>query len=78
MPSNARQVVDILFFENVTSADSGIYMCTARNDIGIDVKVIHVIVKGNYDLISLKRQLTIDILTMKTIDQKVDIDFTTV
>lgn len=48
LPSNARQVIDFLIFENVTIADSGLYICTARNEVGTDVKVIRLIVKGNY------------------------------
>lgn len=48
MPLNARQVIDFLFFENVTIADSGMYICTARNEVGTDDKVIRLIVKGKY------------------------------
>ncbi|XP_063418146.1 hemicentin-1-like [Mytilus trossulus] len=46
LPSNARQVIDFLVFENVTTADSGMYICTARNEVGTDVKVIRLIVKA--------------------------------
>lgn len=46
MPSNTRLVDHFMIFENVTVADGGIYMCTARNEIGTDIKVVHVIVKG--------------------------------
>lgn len=36
-----------MIFENVTVTDSGLYMCTARNEMGTDIQVVHVIVKGN-------------------------------
>ncbi|CAG2190948.1 unnamed protein product [Mytilus edulis] len=46
MPSNTRLVDHFMIFENVTVADGGIYICTARNEIGTDIKVVHVIVKA--------------------------------
>ncbi|XP_076082118.1 peroxidasin homolog [Mytilus galloprovincialis] len=46
LPSNSRQLADFLLFENVTTDDNGLYMCTAKNELGTEIKVVHVIVKA--------------------------------
>ncbi|VDI13473.1 Hypothetical predicted protein, partial [Mytilus galloprovincialis] len=46
LPHNARQVAHYLVFKNVSSIDGGHYVCTAKNKVGIDIKVVQVIVKA--------------------------------
>ncbi|CAC5364487.1 Protein eyes shut homolog,Neurogenic locus Notch protein,Neurogenic locus notch homolog protein 3,Protein eyes shut,Protocadherin Fat 4,Delta-like protein C,Neurogenic locus notch homolog protein 1,Fibropellin-3,Protein crumbs homolog 2,Sushi, nidogen and EGF-like domain-containing protein 1,Protein jagged-1a,Sushi, von Willebrand factor type A, EGF and pentraxin domain-containing protein 1,Protein jagged-2,Neurogenic locus notch homolog protein 2,Protein crumbs homolog 1,Protein jagged-1,Protein jagged-1b len=46
LPSNSRQLVDFLIFKNVTTSDGGLYMCTAKNEMGTDIKVVHIMVKA--------------------------------
>ncbi|VDI57264.1 Hypothetical predicted protein [Mytilus galloprovincialis] len=46
LPANCRQLAHFLIFKNVTTHDSGLYMCTAWNEKGTDIKVVHVIVKA--------------------------------
>ncbi|VDI45895.1 Hypothetical predicted protein [Mytilus galloprovincialis] len=46
LPTNSKQVADFLIFQNVTTNDTGLYMCTAKNEIGTDIKVVHIIVKA--------------------------------
>lgn len=37
-------------FKNITLFDGGLYMCTARNEMGTDIKVVHVTVTGTFVL----------------------------
>ncbi|CAC5407140.1 HMCN [Mytilus coruscus] len=46
LPHNAKQIAHYLVFENVSSIDGGHYVCTAKNRVGIDIKVVQVIVKA--------------------------------
>ncbi|VDI38762.1 Hypothetical predicted protein, partial [Mytilus galloprovincialis] len=48
LPYNARQLGHFLIFKNVSSIDGGHYVCTAKNKVGIDIKVVQVIVKTRY------------------------------
>ncbi|XP_071138696.1 neuronal cell adhesion molecule-like [Mytilus edulis] len=49
LPHNARQIANYLVFKNVSSTDGGHYVCTAKNRVGIDRKVVQVIVKARND-----------------------------
>lgn len=46
LPSNAKQVLHYLMFTNITLFDGGLYMCTAKNEMGTDIKVVHVTVNA--------------------------------
>ncbi|XP_071138698.1 uncharacterized protein [Mytilus edulis] len=46
LPHNAMQVAHYLVFTNVSTIDGGNYVCTAKNRVGIDRKVVQVIVKA--------------------------------
>ncbi|VDI75359.1 Hypothetical predicted protein, partial [Mytilus galloprovincialis] len=45
IPFNGKQLAHFLVFTNVSRIDGGHYMCTAKNKIGTDIKVVHVIVR---------------------------------
>ncbi|CAC5424735.1 NOTCH3 [Mytilus coruscus] len=49
LPHNAWQLGHFLVFENVSSIDGGHYVCTAKNKVGIEIKVVQVIVKARYE-----------------------------
>lgn len=46
MPANVKQVSHFLMFEQVSMDTNGLYMCMAKNEIGTDIQVVHVIIKG--------------------------------
>ncbi|CAC5424736.1 HMCN [Mytilus coruscus] len=48
LPRNARQLGNFLIFKNVSSIDGGHFVCTAKNKVEIDIKVLQVIVKTRY------------------------------
>ncbi|VDI36495.1 Hypothetical predicted protein [Mytilus galloprovincialis] len=46
IPQNARQLAHYLVIRNVSKDDGGHYMCTAKNKIGTDIKVVQIIVRA--------------------------------
>ncbi|VDI54334.1 Hypothetical predicted protein [Mytilus galloprovincialis] len=46
LQNNTKQLAHFLIFKNVSTIDGGHYMCTAKNKVGTDIKVVQIIVQG--------------------------------